>query len=187
MKLRDLVNIYPLGLAAMLLLLGACATRAPLPIRQPPPDNPELQQVLAEPDDYRGRAVRWGGTLLTTENRESDTWLTILALPLDDNGKPRDGDLSPGRFIAVIPRFLEPTLYSQERKITVTGTIQGSETRKVGEFPYRYPIVQVEHDFIWPAEPELSDDYRYPRWRYDPWYYDPWYYPYYRPIHPHWY
>jgi outer membrane lipoprotein len=103
-------------------------------------------------------------------------------MPLSKNGRPQDTDDSPGRFIAVVPDFLDPKVYSDDRRLTVTGRLQGTETDKVGEFPYTYPIVQAEHYYLWPREissPYPPSYYRYPWWYYDPWYYDPWYYPWY--------
>ncbi|MCO6411583.1 MAG: Slp family lipoprotein [Thiogranum sp.] len=179
------MKYYVAGFAATALMLTACATSIPLQIKQAPPDNPGLQQVLDDPDAWQSRQARWGGTILETENREDMTRLLILARPLSKDGEPRSGDTSLGRFIAVIPRFLDPAVYSKDREVTITGTIQGVETRKVGEFPYRYPVVLAEHHYVWP-QPDPYDPYRYPRWWHDPWYYDPWYFPYYPYHHPYW-
>jgi outer membrane lipoprotein len=168
-------------LALGVLLLGGCAS-APPEIREAPPVNPDVSQVGLHPDQHSGQIARWGGLILETENRAEVTAITVLALPLNKSGKPQSADASPGRFIALVPHFLEPTLYAKERKFTVKGLISGTETRKVGEFPYHYPVIQVEHYYLWPVEPVLSEEDRYPWWRYDPWYY-PWYpnyYPYWR-------
>lgn len=167
-------------------LIGGCAS-APPEIREAPPFNPEVAEVRQDPDRFQGQVARWGGLILETENRAEVTAITVLALPLSKGGKPEIGDTSPGRFIALVPRFLEPTLYKKDRKLTVKGAVTGTETRQVGEFPYTYPVIQVAHDYLWPVEPVLSEYDRYPWWWYDPWYY-PWYnpyYPYYR--HPRFY
>ena len=163
------------------LLLAACASQVPVNIREAPPGNPPLGQVRGTPGEYQSQQVRWGGEILETENRESATWLTVLARPLASNGKPDLTDDSPGRFIARIPAFLDPKVYKAERNVTVRGALQGSETRQVGEFPYSYPVVEATDWYLWPIEVEYPSDYYYP-WYYDPWYYDPWYrYPYYYP------
>jgi outer membrane lipoprotein len=158
------------------LLLVACASNVPLEIREAPADSPTLQEALADPDSQVSREVRWGGLILETENTETSTRVTVLALPLSSSGKPQVGDDSGGRFVAIVPGFLDPTVYSKDRRFTVSGTITGSETRKVGEFPYRYPVVEARQHYLWPVEPQLPPRYRDPWW-YDPWWYDPWYYP----------
>lgn len=165
------------------LLLSACASSVPLQIRQAPADDPSLDEVLAEPAAYASRQVRWGGVILETENRADTTAVSVLALPLGSTGRPKVSDDSPGRFIAIVPAFLDPTVYDKDRRVTVSGTLSGSETRKVGEFPYRYPVVEVQHYYLWPVEPKLPPRYRDPWW-YDPWWYDPWYYGGY-PYRPH--
>lgn len=173
---------YLLLLFGVLLMVGCAST--PVEIREAPPVNPGVAQVSDNPDRHRGETARWGGVILETENRAEATAITVLALPLNKSGKPLNGDASPGRFIALVPRFLEPTLYTSERKITVKGRISGTETRKVGEYSYNYPVIQVEYNYLWPVEPVLSEKDRYPWWWHDPWY-DPWYYPWYPRYYPH--
>lgn len=170
------------------LLLASCASQVPVNIREAPPGNPPLDKVRGSTTDYRSQQVRWGGEILETENRENATWLTVLARPLTGNGKPELTDRSQGRFIARIPEFLDPKVYTAERNVTVRGTLVGSETRQVGDFPYAYPVVDATDWYLWPKEVVYPPDYRSPWWNdpffYDPWYYDPWYrYPYYYPHH----
>jgi outer membrane lipoprotein len=166
--------IYP----ALLGLLSACASQVPVEIREFPNTAPGVAEVRKKPEQFLSEKIRWGGTIAQIENKQQASWLTIIALPLDDDGRPLSSDQSPGRFIAIIDGFLEPEVYSQNRQITVIGNIQKSQTVKIGEFPYEHPVIQVEYHYLWPPEPEPSSLDYYPyRW-YDPWY-DPWYYPYY--------
>jgi outer membrane lipoprotein len=159
------------------MLVSACSTHIPPDIRQPLESSPGVDQVRQKIDTYLSQKVRWGGIILHTENRQNASELTIVSLPLTDNGEPMDSDDSPGRFIAVIDEFVEPLVYSSDRKITVTGRVLKTETRKVGEFLYEYPVIKVEHYYLWPSEPEkIYIDYPHYPW-YDPYY--PWNYPYY--------
>ena len=170
---------YLTGLA-VIVLVSACSTHIPPEIKQPLEGSPGVGQVRGHVDDYLSQKVRWGGIILQTENKHNASELTIIALPLNEDGKPQHSDHSPGRFIAVVDEFVEPLVYSPEREITVTGTVLRAETRKVGEFPYEYPVVQVEYYHLWPpkTEPVYVDYPPYP-W-YDP-FYSPWHYPYYYP------
>jgi outer membrane lipoprotein len=162
------------------LLLGACASQVPVNIRQAPHGNPSLELVRDNPADYQYRELRWGGEILAVENRANTTLVTVLARPLSKDGDPRFSEDSDGRFIARIPGFLDPDVYKAKRDVTVRGTLAGTETRSVGEFPYLYPVVEVSDWYLWPELADYPAGYRYPWWYYDPWYYDPWYrYPYY--------
>ena len=162
------------------LLLSACASQVPQGIREAPADNTSPEQVRAQDTEHLGQRLRWGGTIIETGNREDATWLTVLARPLYKNGKPQFSDDSAGRFIAIVPEFLEPQVYAPDRQVTITGTLLRSEAGEVGEYLYTYPVIQAEVWYLWPEVTEMPWGYPYPGW-YDPWYYDPWYpyrYPY---------
>ncbi len=179
-----LKSITNLGWLAFFMLVSACSTHIPPEIKQPLEDSPGVAQVHHQIDAYLSQKVRWGGIILQTENKQNVTELTIVALPLSKNGETLKSDQSPGRFIAIIDEFLEPQVYSPERKITITGQVLRAETLKVGEFVYEYPVIQVDHYYLWPPEPEPSY-LGYPPypWIYGPYY--PWDYPYYYPYRHH--
>ncbi|MDH5612485.1 MAG: Slp family lipoprotein [Gammaproteobacteria bacterium] len=165
------------------ILISACSSHVPPEIRQNLEDSPSIAQVHQAADSYLSKKVRWGGVILNIENKQNASWLTILAYPLNDIGKPQDSGLSTGRFITIIDEFLEPTVYSRDRKITLIGNLLRTETIKVGEFPYKYPVVQAEQHYLWSSDPELTAPDYPPYWWYDPWY-NP-YYPWHHPYHPY--
>jgi len=159
-------------------LAAGCAAQAPPFVREPMPDNPALMQVSADTGAYAGRKVRWGGSIEQLENQAQETWLEIVERPLDDNGRPRESDQSGGRFIVKIPGFLDPVIYARGRDITVTGSIDGDSRRKIGDFDYRYVVVNAASAHLWP--PLIPAPAMY----YDPFWYDPWY-PYWPRRHRH--
>lgn len=168
--------------------LGACASQVPQTIRQAPANSPSLAQVRANIPDYLGREVRWGGAIIETGNRENSTRFIVLGRTLSKDGEPAISDASPGRFIASVPKFLDPEVYAPGRRITVTGTLRRVETGQVGEYPYTYPVLQTKSWYLWPLQTERYYD-DYDPWWYDPWYpwpwwHDPWY-PYGYPYHRH--
>lgn len=162
-------------------LLAGCAAGVPRPIRDAPDDNPALAAVRANPGAYSGRSLRWGGTIARIDNRATETRVEIVERALERYGRPQDTDRSGGRFLARVEGFLDPSVYAQDRQLTVTGILVGSESGKIGEHPYTYPVVQVQALHLWPPrEPVHARD---PYWV-DPWW--PWYpwgypYPYRRP------
>lgn len=159
-------------------LLAACAT-TPVPeaVREAPASAVTPAEARKGPVPV-GTQVRWGGTIAKVENRKDATWLEIVERNLDKNGKPQDADSSSGRFLAYVDGFLEPTVYTTGRKITVVGTLQANRSGTIGEFPYVFPVVKVTEHYLWPREPErvYSPSPPSPYW-YDPWY--PWGYGYY--------
>jgi outer membrane lipoprotein len=172
--MRYLVTTSRFGVLLMALLLSACASQVPQNIRNAPADNLSLEQVREHAADHLGRQVRWGGTIIETGNRENTTRVTVLGRPLYKGGEPRFTDDSAGRFIAIVPEFLDPQVYAPDRQVTVTGTLLRTETGKVGEYPYTYPVVQADVWYLWPKASKRPYGYPYPGWH-DPWFYNPWY------------
>ena len=178
--MRNRVTRFRYGLLLLTLLLSACASPVPQNIREAPVDNPSLEQVHGHTADYLGRQVRWGGKIIDTGNREATTLLTVLGRPLFKGGEPKFSDDSAGRFIVIVPEFLDPQVYAPDRQITVTGSLLRTETGKVGEYPYTYPVIQADAWYLWPKRAKRSYGYPSRGW-YDPWFYGPWYpygYPY---------
>lgn len=176
-----------LSLIGMVLVLSACATtNVPEPIQSDPAGSPSVAEVRLNPERFVGSQVRWGGTIAGVQNRPDETLVQIVARELTDEGRPKAGDRSSGRFTARIDGFLDPVVYSEGRHFTVTGQIIGSRVEQVGEYDYRLPVVEVDTSYLWPREtrtvrsPRYYDRYRDPFW--DPFWYDPWY-PY-RPFGP---
>lgn len=150
-------------------LTSSCATQSPPLLNEPPPGNPALEQVTTDTAAYAGRKVLWGGSIERLENHAQETWIEIVERPLDSSGRPRQSDHSGGRFIAKVAGFLDPVIYTRGRDISVTGSVDGDNSRKIGEFDYRYILVKVETEHLWP--PLVAAPPRY----YDPFWYDPWY------------
>ncbi|MHB8534164.1 MAG: Slp family lipoprotein [Sulfuricaulis sp.] len=163
-------------------LLGGCASVVPQAIRGAAPGDVRLAQVREQPQQYHGTVVRWGGDIVSTRNERDDTVIEIIARDLNGDGRPLEGDESPGRFLVKVRGFLDPSIYKPERQLTVRGRIEGVVTRAIGEYRYTYPLVQADDVYLWKPLPPASARPRYPY--YDPFFYDPWYpwgWPYYRP------
>jgi outer membrane lipoprotein len=151
-------------------LLAACAHPGPPFLREPMPENPALAQVIADVGAFQDRRVRWGGNVVSVENRAEGTAVEIVERRLDKRGRPAATNTSAGRFVATTTGFLDPMIYTQGREVTIAGTIAGEEPRKIGEFEYRYVVVKTDNLYLWePIQPVPPPMY------YDPWYYDPWY------------
>lgn len=183
-------------LCPLLLLLAlqyGCSATTPAALRDAPKESPALGKVLAQPDTYIETRLRWGGTIVRTENLPQTTRIEVVARRLYNDGEPMHEDSSEGRFIAQFDLFLDPTIYSAGRAITVVGRLATIEERQLDQMHYRYPLLRVESHHLWPEPEPLQQrygPYLNDPFFYDPFFYDPWYpfgypYPYY-PRHRYW-
>jgi len=173
MKARFIHNNHLLFLL-MVGLLTACASHVPEHIRTKPTVNITPKQVQKSPETFKGQTIRWGGTIIKIKNLKAETHLTILAQSLGSYGEPVGEDQSHGRFIAIVPFFLDPAIYAKERVITIFGEISAVETKKIDDFVYDYPVVKVKQHYLWQPRREIDEDF-YPWFWHDPWY--PYYHP----------
>jgi outer membrane lipoprotein len=111
-----------------------------------------FEQLLENPDAYRGKVVLLGGEIINTENVPNKTVIVVLQRSLGYNRKPDSEGESKGRFIVSIPDFLDPAIYRPRRKITVVGSVMGKQVRPLGELEYAYPVIEKKELYIWPVE-----------------------------------
>jgi outer membrane lipoprotein len=151
-------------LPAALLALVGCAT-APTPLQ----GNFATTGPADETAAASAQKVRWGGDIIRVDNARDHSCFEVLARPLDASARPLRHDRSQGRFIACRAGFYDPAVFEAGREITVTGTVNGSERRKVGDYDYRYPRVDADVIYLWNEPRYLRAAYPYP-------YPDPWFY-----------
>jgi outer membrane lipoprotein len=111
-----------------------------------------FEQLLENPDAYRGKVVLLGGEIINTENVPNKTVIVVLQRSLGYNQKPDSEGESKGRFIVSAPGFLDPAIYRPRRKITVVGSVMGKQVRPLGELEYAYPVIEKKELHIWPVE-----------------------------------
>ena len=134
------------------------------PVRNESTSPVQFKTLLLEVDQHIGDTVIIGGYILETKNSVEASTLLILQAPLGYRQEPTTKDQSEGRFIVVHKGFLEPEIYSKDRKITVAGVVVGSVKIKIDGFSYPYLKVRSREIFLWP-EPQRPSYGNY----YDPW------------------
>ncbi|HXH04712.1 MAG TPA: Slp family lipoprotein [Candidatus Competibacteraceae bacterium] len=166
-------------LGVLVLLSAGCAQTPYNPITDRDFKGPTLARALSDEKALLGSRVRWGGAIAKVENEAKETWIEVVEHPLAEDGWPRAGSASSGRFLGRVVGFLDPAIYAPGRLWTVVGTLEASQQRNIGAYPYRYPVVAVEQHQLWPER--RRPDVIYLR---DP-FYDPFYRPYwwYRPYY----
>jgi outer membrane lipoprotein len=161
--------LFPLTLATLssaTLLLSGCFK----PPAQLAGTFPQISVTEAQRGGMTGQRVRWGGVIVGTTPEKEETCFEILARPLNSKARPKRTDESQGRFIACARGFYDPAIYTRGRKVTVVGTLEQPEMRKIGEHEYQYPKVAAETVYLWPKREE-SRVYYYPAW--SDWYWGP--------------
>lgn len=143
--------------------------------------EPENQLVAYQPalQGMEGKPARWSGVISAVHNEQDQSVVEVVYLPLKANGVPTQTEQSPGRFLAVMKGFVDPTLYAKGRSLTVLGTIGKPVDSQIGEHNYRFSVLNVTGSKLWPPVKEVEVRYV------DPYFYDPFYDPFWprRPLH----
>ena len=151
-RCRNLLLI--LLIAVLSPVLGGCVA-SPFEARQTAVVELDVDRALAEPDRV-GATVIWGGRVVGIVNTGEFTELEVLALPLKSGDRPdRNADGST-RFVIRHAGYLEPMTFAPGRFVTVLGRFVGIESRSVGAFPLRHPVVHSEQLELWPIDPNSS-------------------------------
>ncbi|MGA7802313.1 MAG: Slp family lipoprotein [Gammaproteobacteria bacterium] len=130
-------------------LSAGCATAPPLDTRGV---NRAVTPAAAahRPERFAGQRVLWAGTIVQARNLRDRTELEVLGYPLEANLGPDMSATAQGRFLVEKPGYLESVDYAPGREITVVGTLGGVREGKVGETPYRFPVVTAYQLYLWP-------------------------------------
>ena len=112
--------------------------------------NVTYQALLENPDQYRGKTLLLGGSILETTPMADKTVIMVLQYPLASNNQPDLTSVSKGRFLVETEGFLDPAVYRAGRQITVAGMVTGKETRKLGQVNYPYPVLVSKELYLWP-------------------------------------
>ncbi|MFK8068831.1 MAG: Slp family lipoprotein [Gammaproteobacteria bacterium] len=141
--------------SVLVFLLNACATGPKFKA-----DNVDLavtpQSVITEYPTISEKSALWGGVIISTRNLQNRTQIEVLAYPLDKIQMPKRKLEPVGRFIAEYYGFLEPTIYSKDRLITVVGKVSRTMKGKIGEIDYKYPVLDINNLHLWEPNSEES-------------------------------
>jgi outer membrane lipoprotein len=166
--------------ALLAILVGGCATAFPESVMRTVDTRITADELANQPAALKGARVILGGDILAVQPRPGLTEIELLTRRLRGDDSPERSDRSPGRALLHTPEFLDPAVYAPGRRVTVVGEVTGVEERKIGQVPYRYPVITAERIRLWPKEVVVSPGYYSYPWPY-PWgygaygYYDPFY------------
>ncbi|MCO7222816.1 Slp family lipoprotein [Pleionea sp. CnH1-48] len=165
-------------LVPMMLLLSACNT-----IPKAVQGDVTAVAVAEGRSATNAQKVRWGGVIARVENKENQSVIEVVAKPLGSSSRPQSVDSTGGRFLAILPQFIDPVVYEKGREITVLGDLKAPLEGKIGEMKYIFPVVEVAGHHLWKKRSEYKDRYVYPvgYWHFPYHYY---HYPHYWRYHP---
>lgn len=133
-------------------LLAGCVSAFPDAALRSVDRTATVADLRRDPAAYLGRRVMVGGDILATRPKPDETEIEILSKPIESDERPRRGDVSDGRVLVTTSQFLDPAVYAEGRRLTVIGTVTGGDERKIGELPYRYPVVAALDIHLWPRD-----------------------------------
>lgn len=129
-------------------ILGACATPAFRNVDNVVAIAPsDVQQA---PDLHVAAEVVWGGRILGVGNRENTTEVEVIGYPLDRDQQPLTELSTVGRFILILPGFVEPLDYPVGRHLSVLGVVSGTRAGQVDQHDYLFPLLQAREVTVWP-------------------------------------
>lgn len=140
------------AIASSLLALAACA---PAPIYKSSPSTvvtaPNI--VAQSPAQFTNADVIWGGQVVEVRNFPDHSEVEIVGYPLDSSQRPKLANNGGwGRFVAVMPGYVESFDYPAGSLITLTGHLTGTRNGKVGQADYVFPMVSVAQSHRWTAD-----------------------------------
>ena len=142
-------TLAPLGLA---LALSACATVKPAFDTLPESHVPPPIEAATNTAHYLDQPVVWGGMIIEVRNFERHSEFEILAFPLDDKQRPMLEQRDHGRFIAIVPGYVEAQDWPMGRYVSLIGRITGDRRGAVRQVEYVYPEVDVDRMHLWPRD-----------------------------------
>jgi len=130
------------------LTLAACVSN---PLKLDDVNRTVTPAMVTAKQPYTGVRVAWGGMIVRTQPLSQVTQIEVLAYPIGNFGEPDEQATTVGRFLILHKGFLEPTDYAPGRWVSAVGTVGPSQTGKVGEANYQFPVLNPEQLHLWPA------------------------------------
>lgn len=107
--------------------------------------------VARQPESYHDAEVLWGGKILDVRNLETTTEVQIVAYPMDAAQRPDPRAQTEGRFIVVLPGYVEALDFPAGRFVTARGRAAGTHVGRVDDHEYVFPRVGDAVVHLWPV------------------------------------
>lgn len=143
--------IVPILFGAAIVLSGCATANIPKTLRAQVDPQLTFDQMRKNPDAYKGKTLVLGGEVLRVSHKPEGSYVEILQAPLDGSDKPKNSELSQGRFIAFSKEYIDPEVYGLKRQVTIAGEVDGKKIQPLaeGQADYAYPLIQIAHIHLW--------------------------------------
>lgn len=95
------------------------------------------------------KKARWAGKIVSVQNNQKFSKITISYYPSAPNGRPKTELLSTGQFVAIVPGYVEPRVFSKGRMVTVLGNTV---------YPLGYPTLYTAGLYMWKDIGQVKTD-----------------------------
>jgi starvation-inducible outer membrane lipoprotein len=103
----------------------------------------DFEHVLYNVNGSVGRQVVWGASIVELTRMNLGVELVMQQVPLDRMGDDTPVKFTAGRFIAQSDDSTLVSRFKSGDLVVVTGNVNGSETRTLGNGSYTYPVVRM--------------------------------------------
>ena len=141
-------SVRPIGTLLAIALLAGCATPV---FKDMPATTLSPLDVADAPERYHDTALVWGGRVIAVHNLADSTQVEVVAHPLDAAQRPDIRTPSIGRFVVVLPGYVESMDYPAGRWLSVRGHVGGSEVHRIDQRDVVYPLLLSDEAHLWPA------------------------------------
>lgn len=133
-------------------IIAGCQPRIPVEVTSRVTFRNDFDTLLKAPDQYIGEYAIFGGEVIRITNEPNFSEISVLQYPTDKDYRPDTDRSSRGRFLIRTKTFLDPAIYTPGQLITVGGNIIGGESRMIGGYDYKYPIINADQIWTWEEE-----------------------------------
>jgi outer membrane lipoprotein len=131
-----------LVLLVVMSFIGSCSHVISKASRELVDESVSDKALFANPDAYVGRTVLLGGFIVKPTHTNEGTVIEVVQNPLDYRGRPVNRDRSYGRFMILAEDFIDTSIFSPGRIVSMAGEVLGTKTQPLGEMDYPYLLVR---------------------------------------------
>lgn len=144
------------SIVALAMLMGGCVI---VPEQIEVSDEANLisfESIINGSKTAQGEKARWGGEIVSVENKKDFSEIEILQYPSNQYGKPRTNLDSAGRFKVQVTGFIDPLVFENGRLITFLGELGDPAEGIIGEQAYVYPVLLASGYYMWKETEEYQ-------------------------------
>ena len=152
--MKNLIKFTAVLAAALLTISPATAKSKSVPanISNAPAIEASYDQVQKDIAKHQGVNVRWGGRIIGSQKSGKVTQVTLIAYPLDSDGKPSALEAPIGKaFVVNFDKSTRPRKLAVGNFITVYGPVKGTAKLTNGPLESLVPVVTSQEAKKWKA------------------------------------